>query len=473
MLSFPRTSILAALAVAAIPGAGAAQAPAPANDTLSAASPLQVPARHTGTTVGATAERTDARPDCGPSPGASVWYRMDGLSPGTVGVSLTTAQGTGTTVQVYVRDGGDLSRVECQSTDRTGTAVLNFAAERGEQYVVEVVTGARAQAGAFVLQTVRPEPPPKLPGPPLPAAGAVGTVDVLRDTEDAYSVLMSSGVTYRFNLAQLGGGPDCGVNLILEPPGGRDPRELACGGFATYTPGPGEGGRYSLRVQAGRGVRGQKYRLSFAGMGADDQAPGVALPLGGAVRGAVSARGIDRQDVFHFHTTNHARVRLRLSTSANVRLRLLTPAGRVLDCACESDPGSRELERALFPGDYIVVVRARDGSAGRYRLVRTERAITSGGLSVAGSLRPGGTAVVTAHVSPAVSGGTVQVDAYQFDAANAWHFRRRVTATLSAGAASLAVPITGAGPWRFIGQYLGTAAASPVDLRTVRVEIRP
>ena len=100
------------------------------------------------------AERTDARPDCGPSPGASVWYRMDGLSPGTVGVSLTTAQGTGTTVQVYVRDGGDLSRVECQSTDRTGTAVLNFAAERGEQYVVEVVTGVggggRNQAGRLV-----------------------------------------------------------------------------------------------------------------------------------------------------------------------------------------------------------------------------------------------------------------------------------------------------------------------------------
>ena len=72
----------------------------------------------------------------------------------------------------------------------------------------------------------------------------------------AYSVDLRPGVTYRFNLASERCTP-----LRLYPPGTTDfsdgigIRRASCGGYIAFTPGPDEGGRYSLLAvaPAGRG----------------------------------------------------------------------------------------------------------------------------------------------------------------------------------------------------------------------------
>lgn len=475
----PHTLGLAALLALAATTAPAAAAP-PANDARAQASPLTLPDRVTGTLLEATSEAGEPDPLCGPVVGPTAWFRMDGLAPGRVALELRAAEGAGNVLAVYRREGGDLAPEICDATDRGGNGAVFFTAERGERYLVQVAAGIRADAGAFTLAAFRPEAPPTLPGPRLRPGGAVGTVDILRDTEDAFSLPMRSGVTYRINL-DAGPARTCRAGFRILPPGERDLAAPAvggrpCGGYLTYTPGPEDGGLHDIVVVARPGVRAPRYRLTAAPLGADDQAPGTPLPLGRRVAGVVSGHGIDRLDLYRFEVTDRSRVRLRLSTAGASDLRLLRAEGGTIQCACGLS-GDLELERALAPGAYLAVVQAQNGAGGRYRLLRTSRTITSASLTVNGrteATSPRGTAVTIAlTVSPAVSGGRVRIDAQQYDPLGGWRFRQRLSGTVSGGVARVSFRPTGPGRWRFGGEYLGTPGASPSVASGARLTVSP
>lgn len=473
-----------ALALAGLLALAAAVAPAaaapPANDARTSAAPLTVPDRVSGTLVEATAEQAEPRPPCGPRPGPTVWFRMEPVA-GRVALELKAVEGAGTVVAVYRREGGDLAPEICDASDRRGDAGVVFTADRGERYLVQVATGVRGDPGAFTLGVFRPENPPALPGRRLPAAGGRGTVDVLRDAEDAFSMVMRSGVTYRVNLDQ-GADPGCRVGYRILAAGSRDldgtsVANRPCGGYLTYTPGPDDGGVHAIVVEArsSSGVRSPRYLLTAGALGADDQAPGLPLPLGSPVRGVVSGKGLDRLDLYRFEVTQRSRVRLRLATPGASTLRLLRAEGGTIQCACGQE-GNLELERALAPGEYLALVQAQDGRGGRYRLLRTSRTITSAALSVNGSsdatASPGASVTVRLRVTPTVSGGRVTIDAAQYDPLGGWRFRRRLTGTVSGGVASVAFRPTGPGPWRFTGEYLGSPTASPAAASSARLTVR-
>ncbi|MFN8120858.1 MAG: hypothetical protein U0237_00365 [Thermoleophilia bacterium] len=473
------TLTLSALLTLAAAVAPAAAAP-PANDARVSAAPLTVPDRVSGTLVEATAEPAEPRPGCGPRLGPSVWYRLEPAG-GPVALELKAAEGAGNVVAVYRREGGDLTPEICDASDRRGEAAVVFTADRGERYLVQVATGVRADPGTFTLGVFRPEAPPSLPGPRLPAAGAHGTVDVIRDTQDAFSMVMRSGVTYRVNLDQ-GADPGCRVGFRILGAGSRDLDATAvagrpCGGYLTYTPGPDDGGVHAIVVEArsGSGVRNPRYRLTAGTLGADDQAPGLELPLGSPVRGVVSGKGLDRLDLYRFDVTNRSRVRLRLATPGASNLRLMRAEGGTIQCVCGQE-GNLELERALAPGSYLALVQAQDGRGGRYRLLRTSRTITSAAISVNGSSDAtaplGASVTVRLRVTPTVDGGRVRIDAEQYDPLGGWRFRRRLEGTVSGGVASIAFRPTGAGPWRFRGDYLGSPSASPATASQARLTVR-
>jgi hypothetical protein len=399
---------------------------------------------------------------------------------GRVGLELAAAEGAGNIVAVYRREGGDLVPVICDATDRRGDGAVLFTADRGERYLVQVAAGVRGDAGTFTLQAFRPEAEPAVPGPRLRPAGARGTVDVIRDTEDAFSLVMRSGVTYRVNLDQ-GAARGCRVGLSILAAGARDlnSRPVAgrrCGGYLTYTPGPEDGGVHTLVVEArsSSGVRNPRYLLTAGPLAADDQAPGLPLPLGSPVRGVVSGKGLDRLDLYRFEVTERSRVRLRLATPGASNLRLMRDTGGTIQCAC-GIAGDLELERALAPGRYLAVVQAQDSRGGRYRLLRTSRTITAAALTVNGTIiatsRPGATVTVRLRVTPTVSGGRVRIDAEQYDPLGGWRFRKRLAATVSGGVASVAFRPTGVGPWRFSGEYLGTPSASPARASGARLTV--
>ena len=151
----------------------------------------------------------------------------------------------------------------------------------------------------------------------------------------------------------------------------------------------------------------------------------------------------------------------------------MRPNGRPLR-ACESGGGSREIERNLAPGDYLVSVRANNGSAGRYRLLRRERTITTSVLTAGSATIARGQAVtLRLAVSPAPDTGSVRVDAFQFDPLDGWRFRARLRGSVRGGATSFTYRPTGSGPWRFRGEYLGSRAFSPSTARTVSVTVQP
>jgi Tol biopolymer transport system component len=126
-------------------------------------------------------------------------------------------------------------------------------------------------------QRIRPgtkERPAVPPGAPLGARGVADSVDPLYDQDDAWSLAMTAGVTYRFNLQPRGG---C-ASAALYPPGTRafaGTRSLvsrACGGYFTYTPGPGRDGTYTVLVSARPGTETiVPYRLAAAPAEPDDQ----------------------------------------------------------------------------------------------------------------------------------------------------------------------------------------------------------
>lgn len=469
----------AALGVLAL---GAAATPVsaapPANDDRRQATPLAIPDRVSASLREATPDRTDPNPFCGPRLGPSVWYRLPAVVSGRAGVEIRAAAGDGTLVAVFRQERGVLVREDCDVSDRRGVAAVRFQGDGASRYLVQVASGTGAEAGPFTLTTFRPDPEPSLPAAPLRAGRLTGVLDPVRDPEDAASVRLDAGVTHRVAIHSRGAG--CARALVL-PPGtadlsGTPAAVLGCDGYATLTPGPGEGGRYTVVPFVTRTTPAPaRYRLFVARAGRDDLAPGTALPVGRRVTGVVAGRGVDRVDVHSLRVGRRSRVRVRLTTAGAMDMSLYTQGGRLLDCACDSD-GDLELERATAPGTYMLVVRAFPGRGGRYRLLRTERTITSARTTADGGrtavARAGAAVRLAVRVTPAPAGGRVTMDVEGFDPVEGWLFRRRFTPPVAGGVAAVTWVVPAAGRWRVRGAYLGSPADSPSPAGTALITAR-
>ena len=309
------------------------------------------------------------------------------------------------------------------------------------------------------------------PGAPLSARGASDRVDPLYDPSDAWSVRMDEGVTYRINATTRKG---CVVVSLYGPGtrsfGSRGRDVHPCGGYFTFTPGPGLSGLYSVLVAAQGGTEAVvAYHLEAAAAGPDDEGPGVPLADGVKTTGSVSARGVDMVDVYRFDLAAKSRVAVDLASQANLRLELRTVTGETL---AETSAGA-PLRKTLGPQTYLLVVSATQGAAGAYALTQHARVVTKTVLKADGrasaTVGPGRSVTLAAVTTPDPSGGEVRLRADYRDALAGWVYRK--TWTVPAGSSVLFMP-TAVGDWRVRAVFLGTRASSPSASTPVLVHVR-
>jgi hypothetical protein len=462
-----RTIVAASLLLltAALP-APALAAPPP-NDQRAAAQPLALPAGVTGTTRDSTLE-ADEPPSCSDLRG-SVWYAIQPAAGRRIVARLAASGDLDAVVDVFQRTRSQLTPVECDIGNKRGQAEVSFRTPSKEpaSYVIRVGQRANSVPGSFRLDVFTPEPPPRPPGPQLPAGGVTRTVNDTTNASDAFSTVMRAGVTYRIHRAQARG---C-TRLELFAPGTTDFEDEApvktagCGGYFLFTPEAGEGGRYSLVVNAQQRRRNdQRYHLQVSRAGEDDTSPG--LPLGNyqRARGSLRGSGVDVVDLYRFSIATKSQLRLRVSGGFRVQL--------LRDNGARLGSGDGEFERQVSKGRYFVAVRALKTASGRYVLQRAARAVTRSSITINGSKSalsaPGRTVRIAVHVTPAAA-GPVRITIERFDPLAGWQFNRRVSAVARGGTASVAFTPPSEGRWRASAEYRGTRLAAPSATGLARV----
>ncbi len=438
----------------------------PPNDNRTNASAIGVPATVSGSTAGATKEAADPFTYCGDAAG-TLWYKLNDVPRGRLVLRFSAAGDLDALVAVYKVVRSRVSLQVCDATDRNGKAALSFNVEPGTSYLIEVARLADSPDASFQFRLFQPEPSSRPPGKALPRRGVTSTVDPLVDFDDAWSFRMRPGTPYRFNLAPPRN--RC-VAVSLYRPGirsfsGVQPlHSLRCGGYFTLTPGPDDGGRYTLLVTAqGTRAGAERYHLAAGAAGTDDTAPGVPIANLQSRRGALNARGLDVVDLYRFDVParSDVTVRLRAGGSSTFDLRVLGETGRRVGCACGSS-GSQQLTTRLGSGHYFAVVRARGFTRGGYTLSLLVRQITTTQIAFGtGSASPGRAVSATAHVAAAAAGRvTIRVD--RFDPLMGWQFARRYRLRLgSGGTASATFVAPTVGRWRARAFYSGTRTSSP------------
>lgn len=321
------------------------------------------------------------------------------------------------------------------------------------------------------LRAGRVERPPSFPGKALPAGGVADRVDGLYDAADAWSMRMNAGVTYRINLSPRRG---C-VALRVFPPaahGFSSSRSVAyrqCGGYLTYTPGPGRSGVHGLLVSAHPGSEAVvAYRLQAGAAGVDDVGPGIHLAgHGEPVKGRLSASGIDVEDLYSFDVQRLSAVRVELRSQAGLGLALTTIEG---DSIAGVDAGTI-LRKTLQPGSYVLAVTAPGRVGGRYELSALVRAVTKTTLTADTKRRlsvPVGRSVALATATtPSPGSGRVVLRLDYLDPRAGWVYRRSWE-TVPGGTIAFAPPSIGT--WRVRASFLGTLTSSPSSSETVTIE---
>jgi hypothetical protein len=464
------------VALATVP-ASALAAP-PSNDHRANARPLgSLPATVTGTTAEASHDARDPYA-CG-SYGESVWYRVETPSQRAVSVVLEAQDDLDAVVGVYRQQRSQLPMVTCRETDRKGKAGLAFRAEKGATYFILVGQQTSSSSGSFRLEVFAPEAPARPPGARLPHNGVRSTVDPLRDADDAWSVVIRAGQSFRINLVPAGG--KC-LSLSVFRPGtsafseSSPIRRLDCGGYAMFTPGPDGGGRYTLLVRTtAEGGGPQRYRLQAAKAGPDDTAPGLALRQGQPHRGGLLAGAIDALDLHRFTVARRSDVTLAMHAGSRARfdLTVLRDDGRRVTCECGEDGALRSRLR-LSPGRYFAVVRARDYTGGHYRLSLLVREITSTVLKISGSRTAkagaGRSVRLEARTGPAPGGGLVRIQINRFDPLEGWQFFRIIRVRVgSGGVAAVHWTPPSVGRWEIRAAYRGTRTSSPSRSNVARL----
>lgn len=431
----------------------------PANDQRAAAQPLALPAGVSGTTRDSTLE-PDEPPSCADL-GGSVWYSIQPAAGRRIVARLAASGDLDAVVDVFQRTRSQLTPVECDIGNKRGQAEVSFRTPSKEpaSYVIRVGQRANSVPGSFRLDVFTPEPPPRPPGPRLPAGGVTRTVNDTTNASDAFSIVMRAGTTYRIHRAQARG---C-TRLELFAPGTTDFEDDApvktagCGGYFLFTPAAGEGGRYSLVVNAQpRRRNDQRYHLQVSRAREDDTSPGLPLANYQRTRGSLRGSGVDVVDLYRFSIETKSQ--LRLSVSGGFRVQLLRDNGARLGS------GDGEFERQVSKGRYFVAVRALKTASGRYVLQRAARAVTRASLTINGAKSaqsaPGRAVRIAVHITPSVT-GPVRITIERFDPLAGWQFNRRVSAVARGGTASIAFTPPSEGRWRASAEYRGTRLAAP------------
>lgn len=461
-----RSTALAAATAALLLIATTAIAAPPSNDDREDAPAVAVPSTTTGTTEESTREPNEPAERCG-SPGGTVWYRLDAPANGRIAVSLKAQGELGASVEVLRRGRTALTSAACDVTDESGEAVTSVPVKTGEGYLIRVTQQTGSVAGTFEIDVQFEAPTPRAPGAKLSRKGASGRLHPVLRPAAAYSTTFRDGRPYRINLA---GGTEDGGCLqlqVFEPGTGdfdeEDPKfTVGCEGYKVFTPGPGDGGRYSLVVRADRDDTGsQPYRLQAAPAGGDDVAPGVFIRNYARKRGSVSAGGVDVVDLYRFDVTRRSDLDLVLDTDAGMDLQLLRESGGRLRCACDGTGG--RIRARVGRGRYFAAVKAQRGEGGAYELRRVSRTITRTSIAINGrrrsTVRPGRTVPITARVSPGV-GGPVTLIVYRFDPIEGWRYAQRFRRNSRGGTVSAPLRLSQPGRWRARAVFHGTRSAS-------------
>jgi hypothetical protein len=456
----------ALLSVSAALPAPALAAP-PANDQRAAAQPLALPAGVSGTTRDSTLE-PDEPGSCAELRG-SVWYAIQPAAGRRLVARLAASGDLDAVVDVFQRTRSQLTPVECDVGNKRGQAEVSFRSPSKEpaSYLVRVGQRANSVPGSFRLDVFTPQPAPRPPGPQLPASGVTRTVNDTTNASDAFSTVMRAGITYRIHRAQAKG---C-TRLELFAPGTTDfeddspVKTAGCGGYFLFTPAAGEGGRYSLVVNAQQRRRNdQRYHLQVSRAREDDTSPGLPLANYQRARGSLRGSGVDVVDLYRFSIATKSQLRLRVS--GGFRLQLLRDNGARLGS------GDGEFERRVSKGRYFVAVRALKTASGRYVLQRAARAVTRASITIDGKTSaqsaPGRAVRIEVHVKPGVA-GPVRITIERFDPLAGWQFNRRLTAVASGGGASVAFTPPSEGRWRASAEYRGTRLAAPSDTGLARL----
>jgi hypothetical protein len=450
--------------------------PAPANDERTGAQPIRsLPAAINGTTVGATLEAGESQSACGVQTASSVWYSLRAQSAERIALDLAAGGELDGTIDVYHAVRSQLKSVGCQQTDSHGKASLSFKASKNGLYLIRVAALQSSQLASFSLEVFLPTPAIGPPGAPLPAGGVNGRVDRIQNINAAYSFTLHAGVSYLISLANetehacvsgalyAPGTSSFGGEEEEEGGSGSALLQIGCGGYRLFTPGPGQGGRYSFNITPRHSFRGiQRFHLQVAPAGPAETAPGLTLGNYAHAHGYLSGRSVRVLRLYRMEVTSHSNLTLRLTApdSAEFKLQLRNQSGNVIECDCEGS-GSQTLQHQLHPGTYYAVVAVRNGSSGNFTLVRESRTITSTSLSFSSAkAAPGEGLGIDVKVSPAASGPVV-VEIERFDPFFGWQFYRQTTAFVSEGAASIPFVPPAVGQWRAKATYEGSRVSSP------------
>jgi hypothetical protein len=233
-------------------------------------------------------------------------------------------------------------------------------------------------------------------------------------------------------------------------------RSLACGRYATFTPGPDGGGRYVFELLAPR-RGGSRYSLRVAPVGADDIGVGIPLANLKTARGRLAPSGLDVVDLYHFDVADRSEVRLRLGKAKDkaFSMQLLTDTGEVLGTS------DSEVDRRLDRGRYVVAVRGKVGSPpGAYALWLVVRRLTKTTVTVPDDeVVPGRPVTFTVTTDPNPSGGWTELQIDRFDPLSGWQFNRVIR--VRAGVRTVIWTPPAAGRWRARAAFLGTLRFSP------------
>jgi hypothetical protein len=460
-------SLLAATVPVALLAQGApAVAAPPVNDARATAQPVGIlPAALRGTTVDATLDEDEPPSFCGGQIKSSVWYSLRTEAARAIIVALDAGGEMDATVEVFERQRSQLDNVSCATTDRRGEATLDLDAARGADYLIRVAPLANSVTEAFTLRVIAPDPPARPPGQPLPPGGVATQVDRLANPDDAWSVELTKGRTYRMNFVN----PrrrGCPAGQLFSPTvagfGGASLRTLKCDAQTVYT--PPRSGRYLIYVNAPRASRAQlPYKLRVGPAGRDDTAPGLEIENDDRVGGALAGGELDAVDLYRFSVARRSDLRIRLETTHDFRVVLLSDGGRRLACGCGS-AGRKRVEARIRPGRYFLAVRAVDGDGGRYVLSRLARTITTSRMLANGrratAIALGDAIDLSLRVAPVVDGAaTLRVE--RFDPLAGWLFDTRIRPKLRDGRASTSFRPPTVGRWRVTGAFDGTRRASP------------
>jgi hypothetical protein len=436
------------------------------------------PALVAGSTKGASTERPQLA--CSPAEN-DVWYRLTSSRRGPILVRLTAAGKLDAVVGVYRRARSRLYPVACGTTNAKGRLLLPFYGRRHVGYVVAVAQRTESEPGSFRLRVFRAERPARPPGEPLAARGVRSAVHPLVDRDDAWSVVMDRGRSYRINLVP---GRGC-LPLRLYRPGTYSFRadtpvlDAECGGYALFTPGPDGGGRYSLLIESDPSIANvQRYRLEVAAAEPDDVAPGILLSSGARIAGRLSGRGDDLVDLYRFGVAGPSEFRARLvkPARASFTLTLLTPSGDAVPTVRSVEDGRIILRKRLPRAHYYLAVRAEDRAGGPYQLQLLVRTVTTTEMLVDGSraveIDPGRSLALTATVTPPGTGGAVRFQFDRLDPLTGWHFVQTVDAPVGPTGlvATTWMPPT-VGYWRIHSRFLGTQTAARSKSELARVVV--